>query len=363
MSGAGRAGTTPDPSRVGIRSFAPLPVFTRGAKLWLHRGLAGDSLRDRQNGTLLLGRLDSWLPNADAEPVTLGALEPVCTRAEEDSCTIGRRMTYYSVEVNGDTPVVVSTAQHATLTLNATEYDLWLNAAERESDFGSAHCEDSGGPNDHRMHVAADILPRNPEAALANVEGGGELPDCVVGDTPPIEATVTVSGDPPNSNRYEGLVRYRGKEAGELLFEFVERTITVRLAVPAEVMPEPAPDATLWFATPGGNAFAFRASQGGELLLAHVSSADAPTARDFSPELGQLLGVSVAVESSCVTSALTKWPYQPVLVELHDLVFGTAPPVRVRSGTSGRIVLDGKAYDVRAAAVGKGLELTVLPVR
>jgi hypothetical protein len=142
---------------------------------------------------------------------------------------------------------------------------------------------------------------------------------------------------------YEGTVTYLGPDpnnADGYLFDvpgLTSQTDTPpRLSIQgaSALLPEPAIGQELWLSYPSFAAQALRESQGGPLLLA--SSFDA------ADELANLLGESVTLEGGC--------EYVPT-VWLRETVFGTAPEVRVASGTSETLELDGRSYHAWATSL------------
>ena len=163
-----------------ITGLDPMPILAPGAKLWLSKNPAGNqesevlmygiapwslSARNRQGGDLLFGAARNQF-DAVASPLRIGTVTPDCTALDVDpySCTPGASTTYSSVEVEGDTPVVIHDSVPGTVTLGGIEYDVRATAQKLSSAVVVCmdhHDSDYSG-------VALDIQAKN----LADLVGG-----------------------------------------------------------------------------------------------------------------------------------------------------------------------------------------------
>jgi hypothetical protein len=100
----------------------------------------------------------------------------------------------------------------------------------------------------------------------------------------------------------------------------------------ADLLPEPAPGQQFWLSHQQSYFEALREGQQGPVVLA---SATGLSQAGAVSKLAAALGVSVTLEKAC--------PYT-TSIDLWDVVFGTDPPVRVPSYTTGTFTIAGRRY-------------------
>jgi hypothetical protein len=188
----GTGGTGPDGGlpasnqamHASIIGLDPMPLLPPGAKLWLSKDPAGKqetdvlmygiapwsiSVRNRQGGDLLFGAARNDF-NAAASPVRIGAVTPDCTAANVNpsGCTPGASVTYSSVEVEGDAPVVIHDSVPGTVTLGGIEYD--VRATAQKLSAAGVTCMDYHSWDD--SGVALDVRAKNLAALVAALDVG-----------------------------------------------------------------------------------------------------------------------------------------------------------------------------------------------
>jgi hypothetical protein len=346
VAGAGGADSSgAPPPRIGISSWTDLPPFPAGAQLSVSR--AGDteydvmygylpwalSVRDPA-GVLLFGAFRN-AASSPASPVSIGAVTPSCTTAYQDDCyQDDLTVTYNQVEVRGDTTVVVGDSETATLAVDGSPYDVYVNSREY-----------AGATNtmclDYHLAtgVALDIRARD-LASRASELPIGTLPDCAVGNDP----------EPPVGFRFTGIdetaaydlaVSYVGHDAGPDSLDFdIPDVPGAKLSIDgaAKFLSEPPLGQRLWLSHQAMYANALLDAEGGAPLLA-VVYADSPQSPP-SDWLRSVLGVTVTAEQRCLYA--DNDPYGETW--LWDFVFGTEPPVRVSTGSAASLDLGGQPY-------------------
>jgi hypothetical protein len=141
--------------------------------------------------------------------------------------------------------------------------------------------------------------------------------------------------------QYEGRVVFRGRDATRgTSYEFdapadAGAPLVAYIEGGPNLFAEPAVGQEFWLSYARNVApSVLRESQQGPIVLVDGGQAILPPAGGFALET--VLGVPVTLESCAYTSTADLW----------DVVFGTSPPVRVKSGTLGSITIAGRAYRV-----------------
>jgi hypothetical protein len=361
--GSGGAGgaTTSGYRRVRIHGIGAMPVFPLGAKVWLAKSQDLDrvhlgspepphafSIRSRQGGPLLLGEAYNAFTDA-ASPVEISTVSAICSYVSSaDSCTPGATISYSSLTVVGDAPVVVRPGEPGAITLQGQAYDVRANAIATGAFSGPTTCADSPPAN----YVSLDIRARQLDNLVAGLEVG-PLPACRNGNEP--DHHLNIGGS--FTTMYEGVVSYKGRDAsvpGSYLFDIPGIAPVAGRPPPelhidgaADLLPEPAVGQSFWFSYRFG-VQVLRETQNGPLVLAYVHGsvhAGAPT------PVGVHLGISVGAEEACSYTDTVK---------LWEVVFFTTPAVRVPSGTIGAFTTGGRNYRVWVRA-DTSFAMTIFP--
>lgn len=372
----GTGGTGPDSGlpastqdiHATITGLDPMPLLPPGAKLWLSKSPAGNqesgvlmygiapwsiSVRNRQGGDLLFGAARNEF-NVAASPVQIGAVTPDCTAANVNpsGCTPGASVTYSSVEVEGDPPVVIHDSVPGTVTLGGIEYD--VRATAQKLSAAGVTCEDYHSSDD--SGVALDVQAKNLADLVAALEVG-DPPSCGEGNDPDRWTSFEMTGVDVGAT-YEGPVFYLGRDSYYPdAYDFSIPGLPGSTGSPSvliignatPILSEPAVGQEFWLSFRDLDLQALREAQQGPVVLAQFwesGSADA-----FS-QLAELLGITVSAEARCTYAATLLW----------DAVFGTSPPVRVRSGTTGTLDIGGRSYGAWVWGFGT-LSITIYPAQ
>jgi hypothetical protein len=342
---------------VGLTGLTPMPLLARGTKLWLAKNPLPDppfsfvdapavsvSVRDVQDGTLLFGAAYEDFSSV-ASPVGISDVTPLCTVPTSNTCLLGGTVTYSSVTVAGDTPVVVKDGESGVIALNGEPYDVWVTAREEKAD-GLASCPDYLPVSGVAVYVQSARL-----AELVPTLEVGPGPACGHGNDPDVSLYFGFYGA-STGMMHEGVVTYAGPDIDRpdaYVFEvpglvsFTEKPVMLSIAGAVALMPEPELGQEFWLSFPGPDAHALRESEGGPVVLAQSWGGQG---YDAAGTLGNLLGVEVSLEETCA--------YAPP-IPLLETVFATEPEVRVASGTTETLVIGGRTYRVWALGQGFGI--------
>jgi hypothetical protein len=119
-----------------------MPLFPLGATIWLSVHVTRNpgsssfyvdpwsiAVRQREGGTLLFGAALNPFASAPS-PVPIGSPAADCVDpTHQDQCTnTPTTMTYQSLTVQGDTPVVIHDSQPGKISLGGVDYDVRLTA-------------------------------------------------------------------------------------------------------------------------------------------------------------------------------------------------------------------------------------------
>jgi hypothetical protein len=346
---------------VSLSGLMPMPLLARGTKLWLAKNPLPDppfsfvdapavsvSVRDSEDGTLLFGSAYDDFSSV-ASPVGISDVTPLCTVPTPNTCLMGGTVTYSSVTVAGDTPVVVEDGDSGVIALNGEPYDVWVTAREEKIN-GLPACPDYIPASGVAVYVQATRL----EELLATLEVGPG-PACGQGNDPDVSLYFGFYGVSAGTT-HEGVVRYVGPDIDRpdaYLFEvpglvsLTDQPARLSIAGAVALMPEPELGQEFWLSFPGLNAQALRESEGGPVVLAQSWGIEG----DAPGTLGNLLGVEVTLEETCA--------YTPS-IPLLETVFATEPEVRVASGTAGTLVIGGRTYGVWAWGQGPAMATVYL---
>lgn len=349
-----------------ITGLDPMPLLAPGAKLWLSKNPAGNqesdvlmygiapwsiSVRNRQGGDLLFGAARNQF-DAAASPVRIGAVTPDCTAANVNpsGCTPGASVTYSSVEVEGDTPVVIHDSVPGTVTLGGIEYD--VRATVQKLSAAGAVCSDYHSSDD--SGVALDVRAKNLADLVAALEVG-DPPSCGEGNDPD-RSTYFSMTEVSVSTTYEGPVFYLGRDSYfPATYDFSIPGLSSETGSPpvlmiegaTPILSEPTVGQEFWLSFRNLDLQALREAEQGPVILAQSGSADAV------PQLADLLGITVSAEATCTYAA-------PSL--LWDAAFETNPPVRVKSGTTGTLDIGGRSYGAWVWGLD-ALTITIYPTQ
>jgi len=349
-----------------ITGLDPMPLLAPGAKLWLSKNPAGNqesdvlmygiapwsiSVRNRQGGDLLFGAARNQF-DAVASPVRIGAVTPDCTAANVNpsGCTPGASVTYSSVEVEGDTPVVIHDSVPGTVTLGGIEYD--VRATVQKLSAAGAVCSDYHSSDD--SGVALDVRAKNLADLVAALEVG-DPPSCGEGNDPD-RSTYFSMTEVSVSTTYEGPVFYLGRDSYfPATYDFSIPGLSSETGSPpvlmiegaTPILSEPTVGQEFWLSFRNLDLQALREAEQGPVILAQSGSADAV------PQLADLLGITVSAEATCTYAA-------PSL--LWDAAFETNPPVRVKSGTTGTLDIGGRSYGAWVWGLD-ALTITIYPTQ
>ncbi len=330
-----------------------MSAFKPGARVWLSKErdpayLLGFplpafsfSVRDRQGGTLLFGMTrDS--SGAASSPVSFSRDATVCSAVGVDSCLPSATVNYGSVIVHGDAPVRIPNGVPGVVSLSGAAYDVRVNAINTvvpsPPSPAELRCADYVPPNGVTLDVEARTLD-----TLAAALDVGAPPACGQGNDPSRDVFVGFANTfTPTS--FDGPVVYRGRDtssADQYNFDLPKDTPRSGQAAPTvyvsgggRLFPEPAVGQEFWLSYFRVTSNVLRESQQGPIVFVATSGSLQP---DGAAEVASLLGVTVTLEKSCAyTSTQNLW----------DIVFGTSPATRVKSGTSGMLTIAGRNYRV-----------------
>jgi hypothetical protein len=270
------------PAHATVDGLNPMPLLSAGTKLWLSAtatvsnrcGVVGESLlgrsfsvRDRQGGTLLFGAATNQF-DAPASPVQVGAGTPICTAEgiNPDGCSPGSTVTYSSVILAGDTPVVARDSEAATVSLDGVAYDVRVTAQQRTG--GTVTCADYCGFGG----VALDVQATHLTDLIAGLEVGAP-PACGQGNDPERDLFFGLYGVPLGST-YEGSVTYKGRYASDPTeYDFAAAGLVGTAGAPTgleiggaeQLLPEPAVGQSFWLSYPSFRTQALRVAEQGPL--------------------------------------------------------------------------------------------------
>jgi hypothetical protein len=280
------------------------------------------SIFDQQGGTLLLEA--TYVQSNPTNPK-----RPVDCATWTTACSDVVPLVFYKVEVPADTPTLVPDSSTAVVQRDGHAYDVY--AISHSYPAVDMSC-DLGTP---REITRIDLRIRDLSGITFET---GALPTCIQGNAP----------DPRFSaefGTFDGPVTYRGREAGDFVFDGagVGRRAVLNEWPPGS--PEPTIGQTFW-ATGRRGLDILRTSQGGDIVLASVDPTtvrnDAPTFEAARATIAQAFGITIDIETDC---AYTSGDAElDTTVWLLRAVFGTTPPVTVRSGGDGRVTIAGQTY-------------------
>jgi hypothetical protein len=346
--GAG-GGATVGTRRVTIANGdRSMSVFRPGARVWLSKtrdpatqlGVAPPpvafSVRDRQGGALLFGMSRDSL---EASPVSFSAGGAVCSAVGVDYCLPSATVTYGSAQVNGDAPVLIRHAVPGVVSLNGAAYDVRVDARNttvpNPADF---RCWDYVPPNG----ITLDVEARNLDSLAAALDVGAP-PACGQGNDPNHDVYVDIAGA-SIAKPFEGPAVYKGREStdpDQYNFDLPGIVPPAGQSVPflivsggANLFPEPAIGTQFWFSFSQSRFGVLRESQQGPIVFAALSGYLQP---DAVAALASVLGFTVTFEKSCAYTSTQ---------DLWDVVFGTSPATRVKSGAIGMLTIAGRSYRV-----------------
>jgi hypothetical protein len=355
-----------------------MPIMPVGARVWLTKNRAGEqmeeklshgtlpwalSVRTSQGGRLLFGALHNTT-DAVGVPVTIGAIQPICSTPYPQACHqdgVIPTMTYRSVEIVGDATVTVASGHTAQVAIDGVAYDV-VAEAEAVTDALDG-CGDVWGLELLRVTVQAHDM-----AALVAGLDVGEPPACGNGNAPLQYVSLLMRDDVQAiDTNYDGRAVSHGPDPDHPSYvEFDLPDFTgahgrpILLAGGMEALVgRPAKGTTYWASVGTGRPIRLlRESQAGPLVVASTWATEVPLPAAMTADLESLLGVTVDVVQRC-TYAID---YAGNPVPLWDLVLGTTPPTRIPAGGSGTLAIGGKPYTVQTQGMGT-LGIVVYPAR
>jgi hypothetical protein len=325
------AGATADPAgefHSTLSGWSDLPVLPLGASVWFSKHPLANPMasfipqtdsfqvRAAEGGMLILATSTA----GTAPPISVSNRTTTCVGSGagcEDGTT-----TYYSVDVEGDTPVTIDNST-SIVTIGGRAYDIRVGSFDESP--SSHKCSDyfarGGTSMDVRLEdVTGLALP------------AGVLPACHPGN----DRTLFLGFVSPVGS-YDGAVTYLGREpvaGGGLQFGTAGAVTTTVYDDSGSFLAEPMLGQELWLtAQPAGTAL--RASQNGDPVVAQIPLAHA-SAASTAPVVG--IGISSAQGCAYSTDASGNITY------LTDAVLDGSPSVRLPPGTIGTVQIAGQPY-------------------
>lgn len=343
--------------RVSWQSAAGMPQFPVGAQVWLDKSPAGPlqyvvyrpspgfaiSLKTAKDGRVLIGAAFN----------AIGSGLPSFSAVDDDACverysscreSYDKSVTYQSVKVEADEPVVIGDSQTATIQLDGAVYDAYATSRLVES----GDCASDYFPPDG---ISLELRAQDLSELVAQLEIG-ELPSsCNQGNDPSGDVSFFTSGVVPNP--FEGKIVFRNvgevvNDSRSLLFDFVDLegatdTTNFVFRAPVDSVAAPEPGTEFWVSF-GGGLMALRQSEQGK-LIAVTGDVDALGVPASATQLEQWLGVAVTAEKGCAyANGNTRG--EPATISLSELSFATEPAVRAMTGKRTLLELDGATYEV-----------------
>jgi hypothetical protein len=341
---------------------AVAPTLPLGAQVWLTKNPAGDpppsmfnqarapgafTVRDGSQGTILLaGSFDAPTPI----PTSPGSRS--CTETHGQVACVVQQTTYGSLDVHGDTTVLVGDGETATVSLRGVAYDVSVVSESTTSTLIGMTC---GGGNVPPPYGAVSVnLKAQDLATRAAKLAAAKAPACSKGNVDVPAVTFSFIGGNA-ALPYEGAASYTAKDdTGCLRFAASARLdpqtnapATIEVCGATGLIAEPTAGATFWFSMPALDVSGIRTGQAGPLVLASISTS---AGGGFpSAAVDQVVGVHVDLNRACAYGSTVATPGAPPLPTsfLAELVFATAPPVIVTTDTQAVVTLGGTPYDVR----------------
>ena len=359
------------PLHARIHGLSPMPAFPLGARVWLSKSPAGDppfsffgpaswsiAVRDKQGGRLLFGAAKEPAKAAFA-PLSFDNVRAVCSGAYSDSCASGS-VTHSSVEVHGDTAVVITDGQTRAVRAGGVDYDVTVMA--RDITTTNVRCADYYAYDG----LAVDVRARDLGPLVAGLEVGAPIA-CPRGNEDLKEVGFSFY-EVPLSTPYDGRAFYLKRRPDTAYECFQFKPVGVMGAAPGDtpvlefctspgLFREPAPNQEFWVTTTSFRLAALRGPNRGSLLLAFVY-ADAPLDAPTSAQLESVLGVHLEARELCRYADGDPTRGAPVS-PLWELAFGRTSPVALRTDGHAVVPIAGKDYDAWMWAQGPSLGLSL----
>jgi hypothetical protein len=357
--------------RAGVSAYPALPLFPVGARLWLttvptaqprpqgfvHETSSAWTLRDRQDGTILMGA--SWqAPSDPAAPVTARAGADTCV-ADHPYCSSPDAAIYrQAVEVFADETELFADGEVRTISIDGKSYRARATASRETGSVCPADYYPSLETRLSLWVVAEDLT-----ALLADVDVG-EPPACGQGNDPHTDIDIAIYY--ASSSDYEGPVFYRslGPDlADTFMFEIpglgsAAEPALLGIMAASHAFTAPAVGAEFWAEVDLDHAFAaLRESEQGPLVVASGAGVEVPFDGQTAQRIERAVGVGVHAEPRCQYVARTAFSDEPYF--LWDLVFDTDPPTRVGSGETGSLVIAGRPYEVSVTSVESIVQFSI----
>ncbi len=353
---------------VQIQRRDSLPILPVGAELWLRKTPAANqlvrfgaplppwafSVYDEKDGALLLGAAarDQTLAGS---PFPIGKLASVCV-GPETTCERGQ-VTYQSVEVLGDEPVLIADSDTGTVRQHGRDYDVRVTARAQTD---TADCpQDYVIGDDSGVTLEAQVQTKDAKP-LIDALPFGSVPSCGEGNAPRTDVFLSLYNTVFDTT-YDGPVFYAGKDPNSRQLLFNVPGLPAQAGMPAQlgvdlspgIFAEPKPGDEYRVITSGYQMASLRDPGQGGLRLFGTTSLSAPFATDIANNLKYAFsGVTVGAQRRCDYAPAQPaaandpgGPEQPAIA-LWDVVFGTTPPTIAKSGELTPITLDGKPYHV-----------------
>jgi hypothetical protein len=187
----------------------------------------------------------------------------------------------------------------------------------------------AAGPNCQDYHPentsCLDLRLRDTSGLTFEV---GTPPACTAGN----ELVPLLYVSIPYPNTFDGRITYVETRGGSLSFE-ADNGMKVAVSSTMGIFPEPAVGQQFWLSM-DGTLVAIRTAQAGQLVVGAVVAGG-------SGDSTAVLGVKVTAENDC---AYTMDAFG--VTYLRKVVFGSTPPVTVRTGSRGLLPLGGREYHV-----------------
>jgi hypothetical protein len=354
------------PQHVTIGGLDPMPILPLGARVWLTKQDVPKlynpffevpswaiSIRDRQDGQILFGGFkidlrDAAAPLPTGAPVAIGVVTPGCSEATVNSCE-GATITYLDVDVLGDSPQRIGHGETRSVTVGGVTYDVAIRAWEVTGQPTASFCSDTG----YSDSIGATVVAHDLAAAISGVDVGEPIA-CTDGNGLPYRY-VSFSLYNTALDTYDGPAIYRGLDPSTpnsylLDLPGLPQDPTARVSIQnvGDTLAGTTAGTSFWVSIPAISPMLLRESQQGPLVLAFAQLPD-PASPNAPSALAQIMGVTLTAEQRCLyANRLDGTP-----VGLFDLVVGTDPSTRIRSGELGRVVVGDRAYDLEVYGQGE----------
>jgi hypothetical protein len=339
------------PLHATLTGLNPMPLLPLGAQVWLSKSPAGDApygtsggppawsfaVRARQGGRLLLAAVFR-ASDLNPSPILIDNPTAACTTTDPEFCSKGGMIDYNTVDVHGDTTVVIGDSQTATVPIGGVDYDVRVSAQMPVKGTGTVGCADYVAVGGISVDIRAHDLAS--QAASLNV---GSVPACARGNDLSRNVSVGITDAQPP---YDGPIFYRRRFPDQpncFLFDTVAPPAQIYVCAAPDLFSEPAPGQEFMAIVPNYFVGALRGPQHGPLVLA-VASAPAPFSATDAAIIEQTIGIGMQAQARCDYANLGESGSSAT--SLWDLVFATTPTTRLATETVGTVPIAGVNHHV-----------------